>query len=135
MKVTTSIGENITLEVGDENTGSDILLTVSVSSDGYSANDTFWVLKEMWYDFIKELEMLERERQGQALLKSIVPDELKLRLYSTNHAGHIAIEVDMTHEKEVGTELKPLHLMCSFSLSSEHFRDIVDGFQQLVRAG
>jgi hypothetical protein len=45
-----------------------------------------------WSAFLRELTALDHQRQGAASLESISPGELRLRLFTTDRAGHLAAE-------------------------------------------
>lgn len=69
----------------------DILLNVSVNIHGYSANDQAWVARTEWAAFLEGLRRLESERRGEVVLRGVLPDELALKLYVYDRAGHCAV--------------------------------------------
>jgi hypothetical protein len=49
-----------------------------------------------WKMFLEQLTELERTRSGEAMLQSIGPEELRLRIFALDRAGHIAVEGELT---------------------------------------
>lgn len=77
--------------------GGDVRLTVRVRYGDFAGVADAWVLLEVWEAFLDSLRALEKARQGEARVRGISPGELALRVFSTDRAGHLAIE------GEVGT--------------------------------
>ena len=46
----------------------------------------------MWQHFLRQLEQLEDRRDGEAVVESMSPEDLRLRIFVTDPAGHVAIE-------------------------------------------
>jgi hypothetical protein len=80
-------------EFGDANTPArgDVRLKVTVRTARYAAADHSWVIRPDLDRFLRELRALDQSRQGQAVLVSASPDGLRLELYSTDSAGHMAV--------------------------------------------
>ena len=70
----------------------DVLLTVAVQLGAYRAADQWWVEAADWCGFVGEFSELERLRRGQAVLVAANPDDLRLRFYVLDAAGHTAVE-------------------------------------------
>src|SRR5262249_23572076 len=71
---------------------SDILLNVTVEASSYSAADQSWVVAEKWDGFLTELGTLDERRQGRAVVEGASPDDFRLEFYSTDSAGHMAVQ-------------------------------------------
>jgi hypothetical protein len=85
-------GQRLTLDVPPGTPADDdLLLNVSVTVGGYCAEDQCWVCAREWRVFLTELRQLERTRQGRADLSGASPEEFKLRIASTDRAGHMAV--------------------------------------------
>jgi hypothetical protein len=54
-------------------------------------NDEVWVEATAFQDFLCELQVLEKRRQGSAALASMSPGELQLQIHATDRAGHIGV--------------------------------------------
>jgi len=76
--------------------GGDVLLVVRVRMRGFSGAVDAWVLREAWTDFLSQLRRLEQDRTGEAILQSMSPDELRLRMFALDRAGHMAVEGELT---------------------------------------
>jgi hypothetical protein len=89
-----SAAEYVNLDISPrgpkERTGGDVLVNVGVHCDGFAGNATQWVLAQAWDSFVTELRELERTRRGQAVLESDFGHAFRLRLFSTDQAGHMA---------------------------------------------
>jgi hypothetical protein len=46
----------------------------------------------MWQRFLRQLERLDDRRDGEAIVESISPDGLRLRIFVTDRRGHVAID-------------------------------------------
>lgn len=67
-------------------------LVVRLTVPGFSASTETYVLESEWNGFLQELRSLEATRQGEAVVESISPGELRLRVKSLDRAGHMGIE-------------------------------------------
>jgi hypothetical protein len=67
-------------------------VTIVVSSAGFKGHNDLWVSADVLQSFCLGLVALERIRHGEAVLKSISPNELNLRIRSVDRRGHMAIE-------------------------------------------
>jgi hypothetical protein len=54
-----------------------------------------WILRANWTTFSNQLETLERTRRGEALLESISPGELRLRIQSIDALGHMGVDGEL----------------------------------------
>jgi hypothetical protein len=81
-----------TQEDADLPSKGDVYLTIAVRSSGYCGQNDLWVDNLAFCSFCSALDALEQRRSGEALLESISPDELRLRIYSIDSCGHMAIE-------------------------------------------
>lgn len=72
--------------------GGDVLVVARIRCLGFRGETDAWILQEAWEGFLSQLTALERERRGEAVLESISPGELRLRIFASDRAGHIAVE-------------------------------------------
>ena len=72
-------------------TPGDTRLAITVSSNGFSGQGSAWVEAECLAEFLQQLRALEETRQGAAELESMSPDELRLRIWSVDRRGHLAV--------------------------------------------
>ena len=87
----------IEVEVSFENDPSipsygDAQLSIRVQSHGYIGSTTVWVEREQLQLFSEAIFRLENSLQGEAVLSSISPGELRLKLFTVSPCGHIALE-------------------------------------------
>ena len=65
-------------------------IRIFVSSFGFSGHKDTWV--EGISDFSRGLLALEKARTGEAVLKSVSPGELELKVRAVDRKGHMAVE-------------------------------------------
>jgi hypothetical protein len=77
-------------------TGPDIFAVVDVRVGDFSAEIGTVVARSDWAVFLTALSELEKKRRGEALLQSADGEELRLRIYACDGAGHMAVagEID-----------------------------------------
>lgn len=85
------------------------LVVVRARVHNFSGAVDAWVLREAWADFLGQLVRLERDRAGEAVLESMSPGELRLRLFALDRAGHMGVEGELLvyytagHRPQVGS--------------------------------
>ena len=79
-------------EDGDLQSGGDAYVTVEISSNGFSGHNDLWVSSDSIKSFCRNLVRLEAKRTGKAILESISPGELHIKVFSTTSRGHMGIE-------------------------------------------
>lgn len=99
----------------------DALIGIVVSSNGYHGKNQVWVSQRELEKFGMALFELEKNRKGVAILTSISPGELYLKIYAYNGLGHMAIEgetgyvvsglVNFNHSIKFGFTIDPEHLV------------------------
>ncbi len=100
----------------------DARVTVAVSSNGYSGSSAAWLSSEEIEKFSLALIKLENDRKGEAIIRSMSPGELKLKIYATNSRGHMAISGligepvqsgidDVAHSLKFGFSFEPSFLV------------------------
>jgi hypothetical protein len=72
--------------------GGDVRLYVRVTCNGFTGTGSSWIARDVWQRFVRQLERLEYRREGEAVVESMSPDELRLRIFATDHAGHVAVD-------------------------------------------
>jgi hypothetical protein len=65
---------------------------IRVSSAGFTGHNDLLVAAHSLCSFCTALVALERDRRGEAVIESISPGELKLKIRSVDSLGHMAIE-------------------------------------------
>lgn len=70
----------------------DALIGIVVSSNDFCGKNQVWVAESKLDVFGRAILELEKYRKGEAILTSISPGELYLRVYAYTGFGHIAIE-------------------------------------------
>ena len=78
----------------DDNRFADVLVVVRARFYDFSGAVDAWVVNTEWAAFLTQLTALERTRVGEAVLESASPDELRLRIFALDRAGHMAAEVE-----------------------------------------
>jgi hypothetical protein len=99
----------------------DALISIVVSSNGYHGKNQVWVSQQELKEFGEALSELEINRKGWAILTSISPGELYLKIYAYDGLGHLAIEgeigyvvtglVNFKHSGKFGFTIDSEHLV------------------------
>jgi hypothetical protein len=69
----------------------DVELSVVVSSQQFGGHGFAWVAAPALAVFLAQLRQLEARRQGEATLEGLSPEELRLRIWSVDRRGHMAV--------------------------------------------
>ncbi len=69
----------------------DVRLSVEVASEQFGGRGSTWVAAPALAAFLAELRELEARRQGEATIEGLSPGEFRLRLWSVDHSGHMAV--------------------------------------------
>ena len=69
----------------------DVLVTLNISSNGFSGENEVWVQRDEVESFYKAMSSLEQSLNGQATLASMSPAELELTVLSVTRRGNIAV--------------------------------------------
>jgi hypothetical protein len=107
---------------GDLPSSSDARLTIRVSSSGFGGHHACWVQAQVLHAFCRALLDLERSRRGNAILRSLSPNELELVVRSADSCGHMLIEGSLGfrvqrahtrawHAVQFGFEFEPSQLL------------------------
>ena len=72
--------------------GGDVRLHVRLTCDGFTGTGSSWIACDAWQRFLRQLEQLDHRRDGEAVVESMSPDELRLRIFATDRAGHVAVD-------------------------------------------
>lgn len=96
----------------------DALIGIAVSSNGYSGKNQVWVAKQELDLFAASLKELEKIRKGEAVLNSMSPDELSLKVYSYDSVGHMAVE-GITGHQVIGSVTFKHSVRFGFIIDSE----------------
>jgi hypothetical protein len=72
-------------------TPGDVEVSVAVCSEKFAGQGFAWLDAGRLATFLKELEELERVRHGAAEIQAMSADDFRLRIWSVDRRGHIAI--------------------------------------------
>jgi len=72
--------------------GGDVRLHIRLTCEGFTGTGSSWIAHDVWQHFLRQLEQLEDRRDGEAVVESMSPEDLRLRIFVTDPAGHVAIE-------------------------------------------
>ena len=97
----------VTQENEDLPSKGDAYVTIKLGSNGFSGQNSLWVLSESLFYFCRSLIALEKIRKGEALLESISPGELNLQIFSIDSLGHMGVRGKTGFNVLNGTDLFP----------------------------
>ncbi len=69
----------------------DVELSVEVASEQFSGHGFAWVAAPALAAFLAQLRELETRRQGEAVIEGLSPGEFRLRFWSVDRSGHVAV--------------------------------------------
>src|SRR5262245_44665779 len=72
--------------------GGDIRLDLRLTCEGFIGAGSSWIDQDAWQRFLRDLERLVDRRDGEAVVESMSPENLHLRIFVTDHAGHVGVE-------------------------------------------
>lgn len=84
----------------------DILLTISVRVFGYSAADQAWVTAKDYARFLLDLQKLQANQKGNAVLEGSAPGEFRLEFYASDSPDHMALRGHVRWNTPHGHPLK-----------------------------
>lgn len=82
------------IRIASENSG-DVSLNVNISSAGFVASNGVWVDASDFTRFCQELKKLDATLKDEAILESMSPEEMNLRIFAANSRGGMALEVSL----------------------------------------
>lgn len=99
----------------------DAYIILKVQSSGFAGHNDLWVHSESLSAFSRALVALNKTLKGEAVLESISPNELVLRVFSCNSRGGLAVECstgyhiigesrEYWHSVSFGFEFEPMQL-------------------------
>jgi len=97
-------------EVTPNHGSSDFRVVMSAQSNGFAGASHSWVDRESLIEFLRALIKLDETRKGEASIRSMSPNELSLRVYSSSAAGHMALE-GTVHHQFLGNDLQIPHTL------------------------
>jgi len=89
----------------DGTKGSEVWITLQAKSQQFAAAQASCIARSGWQAFLAALTKLEASRRGEAVLQSAVPGELLFRVYASDHASHMAADVELHRADIAGTPL------------------------------
>ena len=111
----------------------DARLAVSVSSGGFNGEGSCWVEAPRLAAFVGQLQELEASRQGAVEIESISPGRFKLRIWSVDRRGHIAVAGRITHQAYSGKGGPYPHaLEFGFEFDPTLLPQMISGFQAIA---
>jgi hypothetical protein len=96
----------------------DARLTVRVRSAGFSGDAAAWVSRSAIAAFGRDLAALNASLRGEAVLSSISPGELQLKVFSVSSRGHLAVQGSVEHQ--VVSENRDFRHSVSFGFEFEN---------------
>jgi hypothetical protein len=106
---------------------------IRVQSFGFTGQGRTWIDALTLKSFTEQLQKLENQRQGEAEVSSMSPDEFWLKIYSTDSLGHMALFGQLSQTKYESNLImcKPL-LEFGFSFDPSILPSIVKNFEAIV---
>lgn len=71
-------------------------------SDFRGANPEVWVASSTLSTFVEQLERIERSRSGEAVLRTMSPEELELKVAPLDSVGHLKLTASLGWTRLLG---------------------------------
>jgi len=116
--------------------GGDVELSVEVFSEKFSGQGFAWVAAPALTDFLGQLQQLEERRQGEVMLEGLEPEDFRLRIWSVNRRGHLAIGglvTKLVHHGEGGPYRHAVEF--GFEFDPTLLPKILAGFHAIAESG
>ncbi|MFL5897824.1 MAG: hypothetical protein ACJ76D_05115 [Solirubrobacterales bacterium] len=88
---------------------------------------------DAWRSFLLAFREFERTRQGAAELKGIMPEEFRARFFSTDRAGHLAVEGHVARWRYLGSEPRELRLVYHVAIEPSSLSSALAEFESFAR--
>ena len=75
----------------DLQSAGDVELSVEVASEQFSGHGFTWIAAPALAAFLNQLRDLEAKRRGEATIEGLSPGEFRLRVWSVDRRGHVAV--------------------------------------------
>lgn len=111
----------------------DVELSVEVASEQFCGHGFAWVAAPALAVFLSQLRELESSRQGEATIEGLSPGEFRLRLWSVDRRGHMAVGGLVTkrvHKGEAGPYLHAVEF--GFEFDPTLLPKVLAGFQAIA---
>jgi hypothetical protein len=113
----------------------DVELSVAVASAGFTGHGFTWVAADRLSAFLDRLSGLEECRRGEAVLEGMSPDEFRLRVWSVNRRGHMAIGGRVTRRVYGAEESPYCHaLEFAFEFDPTRLPEVLAGFRNIAQS-
>ena len=70
----------------------DVIVVAGARCLGFAGETDTYVHLLAWGAFMRALVALERDRRGETVLEAMHTEDLRLRIFATDQAGHMAVE-------------------------------------------
>lgn len=106
------------LTAADDGSG-DYLVSVEARAQGFSGHADGHVAGAEWHSFVRQLEVLERERKGAAHLISAMPGEFDIEVKAVDSRGHLGVSGVLSYQRVGDAEwcVQRLHFAFGFDPS------------------
>jgi hypothetical protein len=111
----------------------DVELSLEVASEQLIGHGFAWVAAPALAAFLAQLRELERRRQGEATIDGLSPGEFRLRVWSVDRKGHMAVGGLVTkrvHKGEGGSYRHAVEL--GFEFDPTLLPSVLAGFQAIA---
>lgn len=109
-----------------------IRLQVEVSDRGFTASSSVWVALEDVQTFAVQLRQCQRMGRSQAMLSSMSPGELELRVESTDALGHFQIAYRVACQRRSRATGQETVLTGGFDLARQFLGQMAEGVEALA---
>ena len=114
----------------------DVELSVEVASEQFSGHGFAWIAAPAMAAFLNQLRDLEARRQGEATIEGLSQGEFRLRLWSVDRRGHMAVGGLVTKRIHKGEGSPYRHAVeFGFEFDPTLLPKVLAGFQAIAESG
>jgi hypothetical protein len=111
----------------------DVKLCVEIASEQFSGHGFAWLAAPALAAFLVQLRELEKRRQGEAMVAGLSPEEFRLRVWSVDRRGHMAVGGMVTKRIHKGEGSPYRHaLEFGFEFDPTLLPRVLAGFQAIA---
>lgn len=94
-----------------------------------------WIELDKMYPFLDALVSLDAARKGEAVLESMSPGELSLRIFPLDSRGHLGLDIKLTGSRLIDDNLTRKEYGChtSFEIDATVLPYIRNDLSELIR--
>jgi len=110
-----------------------LCFAVKAACGGFNGrSDEVWIERGALRAFVAALERLDERREGAAELSAVEPDDLTLRIFALDRAGHLGVEGHLSRWEYLGLEPRRIGTTFAFEIDPGSLPKVIRRFEALM---